>query len=265
MILAGDIGGTKTTLALFAATRGTAPGFERATATVGNYASRDFAEFHEILRDFLARHRPQLVAGCIGIAGPVRENRCTTTNLPWTVGGAELARLAGLDELRLINDLEAVGYGIDLLPPQEILELQPGAPGARGNRAVIAAGPVSARPDSSGTAAPGSRSRPKAAMRTSRREASSRSSCCGFCGTSTSARAGSASSPVRVSRTSIASLSHREGEPHREPQLRPSAATGDPAAAIAEAAARGESTSPCGRPSSSSGSTVPRPGTWRSR
>ena len=117
MILAGDIGGTKTTLALFAATRGTAPGFERATATVGNYASRDFAEFHEILRDFLARHRPQLVAGCIGIAGPVRENRCTTTNLPWTVGGAELARLAGLDELRLINDLEAVGYGIDLLAP----------------------------------------------------------------------------------------------------------------------------------------------------
>jgi glucokinase len=112
---------------------------------VESYASRDFASVDEILLDFHGRHRPRLAAGCIGIAGPVRGNRCTATNLPWTVDGAELARLTGLDEFRLLNDLEAVGYGIDVLEPREILELQPGAPqskgaDAAGNRAVIAAG-----------------------------------------------------------------------------------------------------------------------------
>ena len=151
MILAGDIGGTQTTLAVFAATGGPGgpggpdgqrPGFVRDSAIVERYSSRDFASFDEILGDFYGRHRPRLVAACIGIAGPVRENRCTATNLPWTVEGAELARLTGLGEFRLLNDLEAVGYGIDTLEPQEILELQAGAPvpGAVGNRAVIAAG-----------------------------------------------------------------------------------------------------------------------------
>jgi glucokinase len=70
----------------------------------------------------------------------VRENRCTATNLPWTLDGGELARSLGLAELVLLNDLEAVGYGIDVLRADEILELQSGAARAAGNRAVIAAG-----------------------------------------------------------------------------------------------------------------------------
>ena len=143
MILAGDIGGTKTTLALFASAagpHGPPPGFDRAAAIIETFASRDFASFDALLGDFLARHRPPLVAGCIGIAGPVRQNRCTATNLPWIVDGAALAHRLGLRALALVNDLEAIGCALDLLAPHEICELQAGEPGAAGNRAVIAAG-----------------------------------------------------------------------------------------------------------------------------
>jgi glucokinase len=139
MILAGDIGGTKTTLAVFSVT-GAAPGFARDSAIVESYDSRAFATFGEILRDFCERHRPKLRAACVGVAGPIRRNRCKATNLPWTLDGAELARLVGLGRLALVNDLEAVGFGIDVLQSDEIAELQPGVPGASGNRAVIAAG-----------------------------------------------------------------------------------------------------------------------------
>ncbi len=139
MILAGDIGGTTTTLALFAR-RAEPPGFVHEPIRVEVFASRAGESFDELVRGFCARHRPPLVAGCIAVAGPVRDNRCRATNLPWTIDGAGLARAVGLDELTLVNDLEAVGYGIDLLSTDELCELQAGASGAAGNRAVIAAG-----------------------------------------------------------------------------------------------------------------------------
>ena len=139
MILAGDIGGTKTTLALFRFRR-EPPGFAREAEVVVTYDSRAYGRFEAILRDFCARHRPELRAACIGIAGPVRANRCAATNLPWVVDGATLAGEVGLRKLTLLNDLEAVGYGIDVLRAEEIAVLQAGAPEAAGNRAVIAAG-----------------------------------------------------------------------------------------------------------------------------
>jgi glucokinase len=139
MILAGDIGGTKTTLALFPATGGT-PAFDRDAGVFGTYASRAFVAFDAILRDFCDRHRAVIDAGAIGVAGPVHANRCRTTNLPWSLDGAALAQQLGLADLTLMNDLEAVGWGLELLRPAELLELQVGDPGAVGNRAVIAAG-----------------------------------------------------------------------------------------------------------------------------
>ncbi len=140
MILAGDIGGTQATLALFAVRRGIAPGLRPEAALVERFNSRDYAQFGDLLQDFCARHRPRVMAACLGIAGPVRANRCTATNLPWTVDGAGIAGFLGLSEVPLLNDLEALGFGIDLLQPREIFELQAGAPGAQGHRAVIAAG-----------------------------------------------------------------------------------------------------------------------------
>jgi glucokinase len=140
MILAGDIGGTQATLALFAVRPGVAPGLRPEAMLVESFLSRDYPQFGELLQGFCARHRPRVEAACIGIAGPVLANRCAATNLPWTVDGAEIAALLGLGEVALLNDLEALGFAIDLLRPQEICELQAGAPGAQGNRAVIAAG-----------------------------------------------------------------------------------------------------------------------------
>ncbi|MFN7941857.1 MAG: glucokinase [Thermoanaerobaculia bacterium] len=134
MILAADIGGTKTTVAAFALD------LARDSALVVSYPSREHAGFGEILDDFLARHRPAVEAACVGVAGPVEENRCRATNLPWVVDGDELARRLGLARVRLLNDLEAVAHGIAVLGPEDWLELAPGAPGAGGNRAVIAAG-----------------------------------------------------------------------------------------------------------------------------
>lgn len=139
MILAGDIGGTTTTLAVFASGGG-ALGFEPEPRIAETVRSSSFAQASDVVRDFCARHRPRLRAACIGIAGPVHENRCRATNLPWSVDGAELAAIAGLPQLRLLNDLEAVGYAIDLLRLEEMAVLQTGEPAAAGNRAVIAAG-----------------------------------------------------------------------------------------------------------------------------
>jgi len=139
MILAGDIGGTTTTLALFASGGG-GLGFEPEPRIAETFRSASFAQASDVVGDFCARHRPRLRAACIGIAGPVRENRCRATNLPWNVDGAELAAIAGLPQLHLLNDLEAVGYAIDLLRPEEMAVLQAGEPAAAGNRAVIAAG-----------------------------------------------------------------------------------------------------------------------------
>lgn len=139
MFLAGDIGGTGTRLALFAAAPGR-PGFDRDAGVVERYDSRAFASFDTILHAFLGQHRPALDGACIAIAGPVRDNRCTATNLPWTIDGRELAATLGLGGLTLLNDLEAVGFGIDILRADEFAELQTGAPDAVGNRAVIAAG-----------------------------------------------------------------------------------------------------------------------------
>ncbi len=134
MILAGDIGGTTTTLAALDR------GLTRDAMIVESYRSREHADFGAILGLFLHQHPVTVEACCVGVAGPVRNRRCAVTNLPWIVDGAKIARLLGLDEVRLLNDLEALGFGIAVLQPHEILELQAGEPQARGNRAVIAAG-----------------------------------------------------------------------------------------------------------------------------
>ena len=134
MILAGDIGGTTTTLAALDGD------LARASMIFESYLSREHAQFGEILELFLHQHPLAVDACCVGVAGPVRNQRCAVTNLPWIVDGEEIAGLAGIEEAWLLNDLEAVGFGIEVLEPHEILELQAGEPQAKGHRAVIAAG-----------------------------------------------------------------------------------------------------------------------------
>jgi glucokinase len=137
MILAGDIGGTKTVLALFEDTAGTLSKVRDAT-----FPSREHATFAEILTKFL-RDEPNLMlrAGCFGVAGAVIEGKCRTTNLPWQLDEDVLAKAIQARRVKLLNDLEAMAYGMLFLRTDELAVLNPGhQPPRKGNVAVIAAG-----------------------------------------------------------------------------------------------------------------------------
>lgn len=135
MILAGDVGGTKTTLALFEPAEG-APALVREDTL----PSQDFESFEGAIERFLdAGPRVAVTAACMGIAGPVVDGRCATTNLPWIVDERLLAYAIPAEQVRLLNDLEATAHGIFALGDDELVPLQSGAP-RRGNIAVIAAG-----------------------------------------------------------------------------------------------------------------------------
>ncbi len=132
MILAGDIGGTKTNLAFYN------DGLE--TVAAQSYPSRDHAGLGEILDLFLAAAKLQPTQAAFGVAGPVRDGRCKATNLPWIVDSRELAKQLHLDRAGLINDLEANAYGIAALQPHDFAVLNEGVIDPHGNGAVISAG-----------------------------------------------------------------------------------------------------------------------------
>jgi glucokinase len=137
MILAGDIGGTKTVLALFEQSGETLEPVREAT-----FPSRDHATFEEILTTFLGAspgQRPE--AACFGVAGAVMDGRVQTTNLPWTLEEEPLSEAIGGGKATLLNDLEAAAYGTLHLSLAEKHVLNPGTSRRkRGNIAVIAAG-----------------------------------------------------------------------------------------------------------------------------
>ena len=135
MILAGDIGGTNTRLALFASEGKTLRHVAETT-----YGSRDHNSLEEIVEKFLAKYSESVERGCLGIAGPVQDGRVKASNLPWLVDAKELSRRAGIAQITLINDLEATAHGIASLQPEEFVVLSPGEADAKGNAAVIAAG-----------------------------------------------------------------------------------------------------------------------------
>lgn len=135
MILAGDIGGTKTNLALF-----TDVGGHLEPEQSRSFPSRQYGSLEAIVEEFRRENPANLTAACFGIAGPVAEGRVQTTNLPWTVDAGELARMLGLSTIRLINDLEATAYGIHSLPEEAFETLNEGNARRQGTIAVIAAG-----------------------------------------------------------------------------------------------------------------------------
>ena len=135
MILAGDVGGTKTALALFELRDGALVLEREATLP-----SREFPAFEDAVARFLdGGTRPAVEAACFGVAGPVVNGRSVTTNLPWQLDEATLAASIPARRVRLLNDLEATGYGVLTLPPTALEPLQRGA-ARRGNMVLIAAG-----------------------------------------------------------------------------------------------------------------------------
>lgn len=135
MILAGDVGGTKTALALFDL------GVDaRTPVREATLPSRDFPTFKAAVARFLSGGAPgPIEAACFGVAGVVAAGRCVTTNLPWHLDEAELAAALPAGRVRLLNDLEATGYGVLALPPSALVTLQ-AAGSPPGNMVLIAAG-----------------------------------------------------------------------------------------------------------------------------
>lgn len=134
MILAGDVGGTKTSLALY---RQEARGLLR--DRMATYRSREHAGLDAILRDFLGEGGA-VERACVGVAGPVEDGRCRLTNLDWEVDEAALRRALGLREAYLINDLQATASSLPFLQESDRAAIREGKPDLRGNMAVLSAG-----------------------------------------------------------------------------------------------------------------------------
>ncbi|PKM12501.1 MAG: glucokinase [Gammaproteobacteria bacterium HGW-Gammaproteobacteria-3] len=136
MILAADVGGTKTLMALFDKASG-----DWHCVKKQKFASSAYAEFKQVLAEFLADQSAVAVSSaCIGVAGPVIDGRCDATNLPWTLDTQEITQSLGTDKVWLLNDLEATAWGLLSLPEQDFVELNPKALQHPGNKAVLAAG-----------------------------------------------------------------------------------------------------------------------------
>lgn len=133
MLLAGDVGGTKTRLALIEAES------ER-FARVETYASREYPDLAAMVRAFAGADLARVTRASFCVAGPVVDGAAALVNLDWTVDGARLARDLALETVLLMNDLEAMAYGVPSLPASALAPLNAGAGPRPGNAAVIAAG-----------------------------------------------------------------------------------------------------------------------------
>lgn len=134
-ILAGDIGGTSARLALFDATGTTPRLLARAT-----YPSPAFPGIEPILAEFLGAQPTRPAAIALGVAGPVREGACRTTNLPWVLSAPAIAAATTVPNAWLLNDLEAAAWGVEAVDAADRVVLQVGEPDPRGNQSVVAAG-----------------------------------------------------------------------------------------------------------------------------
>jgi glucokinase len=138
MLLAGDIGGTKTLLGLFT------PAPERPTAVdVAEFVTLDYSGLEPIIEEFLSARRVEprrIQSACFGVAGAVTEQIARMTNVPWRVDGAAIADALRFKRTLVLNDLEALAHAVPVLESDELAILQQGVPLPDGNGAVIAAG-----------------------------------------------------------------------------------------------------------------------------
>ncbi len=137
MIIAGDIGGTKTNLALFEENKG-----NDAFSHLMKFPSQDYSDLKTIFQEFMqsGKQSGQVSAACFAIAGPVKDGVCKATNLPWIIEAKKLARALNIPRVFLINDLEANAYAIEILSSDNLFELYPGKGTPQGNRAVVSPG-----------------------------------------------------------------------------------------------------------------------------
>ena len=134
MILAGEIGATRTRLAAY-----DTEGNRLNRVVEKTYPSHDYRSLPQILPQFTRSEGIPVHSACFGAAGPVRHGRTKISNLDWIIDAKELAAQLRLPSVGLLNDLEAYAYGIDALDSKDFITISPGSETAEGNRAVISA------------------------------------------------------------------------------------------------------------------------------
>lgn len=137
MLVAGDIGGTKTDLAIFSGEAGV-----HAPLAQERVRSADYPSLQAMVKEFLAKAGKPVDRACFAVAGPVIGGRVKTTNLPWVIDESSLAQSLNLNvaSVRLINDLEAIARAVPILRPSDVCPINPGEAVAGGTIAVIAPG-----------------------------------------------------------------------------------------------------------------------------
>ena len=135
MLLAGDIGGTKTNLAVYAAESGLSAPLAESTFPSGRYSSLE-----ALIDDFRAHTHLPFESAVFGVAGPVVDGKATVTNLPWRMEEAGLERALGVKRVKLLNDLESIANAVPSLEAKDLHTLRSGQPVERGPIAIVAPG-----------------------------------------------------------------------------------------------------------------------------
>ncbi len=135
MLLAGDIGGTKTDLAVYSSEAG-----PYAPLAETEVHSADYGSLTAIAREFLAHVKEPIDRACFAVAGPVIGGRAKITNLPWVMEELTIARELKVESVHLMNDLEAIAFAIPKLRPSDVRTLNSGTPAPHGAIGVIAPG-----------------------------------------------------------------------------------------------------------------------------
>lgn len=135
IVLAGDVGGTKTVLRIDRWRNG------RAKCECEQlFRSEDYGGLSQIIAEFLSRKKEKIDSACLAVAGPIVRQSSKLTNLPWKISARQIASRFRIPRVTLINDFEAIGWGIETLSSRELLTLQRGKPQKSGMRVVLGAG-----------------------------------------------------------------------------------------------------------------------------
>lgn len=135
MLLAGDVGGTKTSLAVFSPEFGPRKPVAQAT-----FPSHEYSSIDALVQEFLSQVKLPVDRASFGVPGPVVAGRAKLTNMPWTVDEAQLADALNLSSVRLLNDLAAMAHGVPHLLPQDLHALNQGQPVPGSALVVVAPG-----------------------------------------------------------------------------------------------------------------------------
>ena len=135
LLLAGDLGGTKTNLMIFSSE--TDP---RTPIKEASFPSAQYPSLEALVTDFLSQTNLKVERASFGVAGPVVDGQAKITNLPWVMNESQLSQALSLSSVRLLNDLKAIACAVPHLKAEDIATLNAGEPAADGPMAVIAPG-----------------------------------------------------------------------------------------------------------------------------